>query len=116
MESHAFEKGSAVALVISPEVIAKIALTAAKAVDGVGAIEPIAQDAWRFLRPNDNRRFVKISNDSRGMTIQLCLRLCPTAKIARVAGEVQRRVKEAVQDMTGKVVSNVHIVIGGITL
>jgi len=96
-------------LVISEEVLAEIAVTAACDVPGVGAV--MRQRAER--RQESALHFVKITGEAE-LVVELWLRLKPGTKITAVAADVQRGVKEALHTMTGKIVSRVNLRIMGI--
>jgi uncharacterized alkaline shock family protein YloU len=101
-------------LVISPEVIAKIAITAAKDVEGVGALVPCKNDFRRYLRFRSALGYVKINGGDQDMRLVLALTLRPGAQIKKVGAQVQRQVKEAIQNMTGKTVTQVNVHIAGV--
>ena len=48
------------------------------------------------------------------MNISIYVNMLPGKKIRQVAEEVQRAVKESVQNMTGKLVSKVNVIIAGL--
>jgi len=98
--------------VISDEVIAAIAVTAAQDVEGVSAIMPRASELTRMLKKD--LRFVKITGSEAEVTVELLLRLRADARLITVAGRVQRAVKEALQSMTGRTVARVNLRIVGV--
>ncbi|MDR3314185.1 MAG: Asp23/Gls24 family envelope stress response protein [Oscillospiraceae bacterium] len=99
-------------LVISDEVLAAIAVTAAKDVDGVSALVPRA-DVTRLLRTGDSLRYVKIGGGEADILLHLAIRIRAGARISSVAGELQKEVKNAVQNMTGRAVAKVNVSIAG---
>ena len=99
-------------LVISDEVLASIAVTAARDIEGVSAIVPRAPDLSRLLKRD--LRFVKITGDEAEMTVELMLRLRAGARLITVSGKVQRAVKEALQNMTDRTVARVNLRIMGV--
>lgn len=102
-------------LVISEEVIAAIALNAAKDVDGVAGFATRAPDVHSILKTGDNPlKSVRVWSSENDIKLQVYLIIKDCRKIPSVAAEVQRNVKNAVQSMTGRVVSKVNISISGI--
>ncbi len=108
------EKGS---LKISEDVIAAIAATAAKDVKGVAglSLRPMPE-AEGFLHRKESRRAVHMETREGEAVLHLSVNLYLGARIPDVAAELQARVKDAVQTMTGLVVSKVHIHVAGVVL
>ncbi len=103
-------------LIISDEVIASIAINAAKDVSGVTGVEPHPRDLKSVVAiTEESQKYVRVWTGDNEIRLQLFLDIEPDAKIPVVAAEVQESVKNAVQSMTGKVVSKVNIVIAGST-
>jgi len=98
-------------LVISDEVLAEIAVTAARDVPGVSAL--VRQRAERLPRLDSALHFVKMTGEGE-LVVELWLRMKPGTKITAAAADVQRSVKEALHTMTGKTVSRVNLRIIGI--
>jgi uncharacterized alkaline shock family protein YloU len=101
-------------LVISEEVLAAIAVAATRDVDGVSALVPHTANVKQLLRQGSSQRFVKITGTETELVLELWLRIKANVKIADVATEVQRNVKEAMQTMTGKTVAKVNLRIAGV--
>ena len=102
-------------LVISNEVLAAIAVTAARDVGGVSAVVPRVPELARLRNLRwENQRYVKLSGEGGEVTVELWLRVRAGIKLTTVAGGVQRAVKDALQGMTGKIVTRVNIKILGI--
>ncbi|MBE6719880.1 MAG: Asp23/Gls24 family envelope stress response protein [Ruminococcaceae bacterium] len=107
------EKGS---VIISEEVLASIATNAAKDVDGVSSfsnrpvdvVNTIKNGSFKVMSP------VRVNQNGDDITISIYLNLEPNKKIRTVAQSVQKNVKEAVQNMTGRLVSKVNVVVAGI--
>lgn len=105
-------------LVISEEVISAIATNAAKDVDGVAGfcnrpvdvVTTIKKGSLKVMSP------VRVSAVGDDLNISIYVNMLPGKKIRKVAEEVQLAVKESVQNMTGKLVSKVNVVIAGIEL
>ena len=112
-DDHHDPKGDAGGLVISQDVLAAIAVTAARDVEGVSAIVPRAPEVPRFIK-GEHLRFVKLAGNGTELIIDLSLRLNAGAKLSAVAAGVQRAVKDALQGMTGKTVTRVNIRILGV--
>ncbi len=107
-------------LVISEEVIATIVTNATMDVKGVAAMAPKAAADIRglFHKKESASKSVAVQrNDSANTTvIDVYIKIESGAKITEVAGNIQQSVKEAVQNMTGCVVSRVNVHIADIDL
>jgi uncharacterized alkaline shock family protein YloU len=102
-------------LVISDEVIASIALNAAKDVDGVAGFASRPPDMHSILKTGESAfKSVKVWAGDNDIKLQLYIIIKDNKKIPTIAAEVQRNVKNAVQSMTGRVVTKVNISISGI--
>ncbi|MGN0523282.1 MAG: Asp23/Gls24 family envelope stress response protein [Eubacterium sp.] len=107
------EKGS---LTISEDVISAIATNAAKDVDGVSSfsnrpvdvVNTIKQGSLKVMSP------VRVLQDGEDIIVSIYVNLKPNKKINNVAENVQNSVKEAIQNMTGRLVTKVNVVIAGI--
>ena len=107
------EKGN---LVISEEVISSIAVNAAKDVEGVSSfsnrpvdvISTIKKGSFKVMSP------VRINQSGEDISVNIYLNIEPNKKIKTVAQNVQNNVKEAIQNMTGRLVSKVNVIIAGI--
>ena len=103
-------------LVISDEVIAKIASVAAKEVPGVVDVVAAPADIQGIIRKARSVPAVKVTHLGGTMALDISLRLSLGAKIQEVTPAVQTGVKEAVQNMTGRVVSKVNVTIQDLDL
>ena len=102
-------------LVISEEVIAAIALNAAKDVDGISGFAARPRDLQTLLHVGDDTlRSVRVWVNENEIKLHMYLMLKGGTKIPVVSAQVQRAVKNAVQNMTGRVVTRVNISIVGV--
>ena len=102
-------------LVISEDVIAAIALNAAKDVEGVSSFAARTPDVHSILRFGEDAIKSVLPSDN-GVKIYIHVNITPGTKIPKVASEIQKNVKNAVQSMTGKMVSKVNVSIAGIDI
>ena len=93
---------------ISEYVIRSIAQVTALEVEGV---ESLAEQKNLFIRPS-NPVTISVSGDMVEITLKLVLK--SGYRLPKVAEQVQMTVKENVQNMTGVVVSKVHVVAAGL--
>lgn len=102
-------------LVISEEVIASIALNAAKDVEGVAGFAARPPDVHSLLKMGESPlRSVRVWSGDNDIKLQIYIYIKENKKIPTLAAEVQRNVKNAVQNMTGRVVTKVNVSIAGI--
>ncbi len=93
---------------IAPDVILKIAETAAKEVGGIAAPEPSAKPGMFCRRP------VRAKLNGGSAAIDMDIVVLEGFNAVKVAEKVQRSVKAAVQGMTGLTVAKVDVNIAGI--
>ncbi len=107
------EKGS---VIISEEVLASIATNAAKDVDGVSSFSNRPVDVVSTIKSGSLKVMspVRVHQNGDDISISIYLNLEPNKKIRNVAQSVQSNVKEAVQNMTGRLVSKVNVIVAGI--
>ncbi len=98
-------------IVISPEVVEKIALTAATDVTGVAGVVSKPQDIKTILRSKSVVKPVICVSKDNQYIIDIYLKVNEGVKLSELATKVQKNIKEAVQNMTGTIVSkiNVHV-------
>ena len=100
---------------ISNDVIASIAINAAKDVDGVSGFASKTPGINSAPNPKDGAlksvRVVSLDNE---IKIQIYIRVKSGVNIQTVSMAIQRSIKNAVQGMTGKVVSKVNVSVQGI--
>ena len=101
--------------IISEDVIATIASTAALEVQGVASMAQRPTDI-RGLISSSAAKSVKVVNNENETIIDVYVNLRLGARIQDVAGDVQHGVKVAVQSMTGKPVTKVNVHVAGIIL
>ena len=109
-------KSSMGELIISDEVLSSIAVNAAKDVDGVSSfcnkpvdvVNTIKQGSLKVMSP------VRIKQENDSFTISIYINIAPGKKFQTVATQVQSAVKESVQNMTGKLVTKVNVIVAGI--
>lgn len=103
-------------LVISEEAVSAIVTNAAGDVDGVVSfsnrpvdiVSTIKKGSLKVMSP------VRITQDGDDLNISVCINIAIGKKIQPVAEEIQRVVKDAVQNMTGKLVSKVNVIIASV--
>ena len=102
-------------VVVFEEVIAAIALNAAKDVEGVSGFAARPRDLQALLHIGDDMlKSVRVWVNENEIKLHLYLLLKGGTKIPAVSAQVQRAVKNAVQNMTGRVVTKVNISIVGV--
>lgn len=108
------EKTTGGTLKVSEDVIATIARLATCEVDGVESLtKATASFKQLFLKPGKNGGIkIKLSGDVVEISISVIVK--SGARVVVVGEEIQTRVKENVQGMTGVTVSRVNVTISGI--
>lgn len=96
-------------LIISEEVIASIARNAALDIDGVAGLAAQPMRINSVFRKDEALKSIRVSSTESDMSLDVYLVLKAGVKIPTVSEEVQKSVKEAVQNMTGRVVNKVNI-------
>lgn len=100
--------------VISEDVIATIAINAATDVSGVAGLGNRPADFLLNMLESEALRHCKVTVSDYDIKVHLYLAFTSTAKIQDVAMEVQKKVKEAIQNTTNRLVTKVDITITGI--
>ncbi|NMP37018.1 MAG: Asp23/Gls24 family envelope stress response protein [Clostridiales bacterium] len=100
-------------LIISEDVIASIAANAARDVEGVSSLASRPNDLSILFKGDKPGKSVRVWNGDNDVKIQMYINIKSSANIPTVASAVQRSVKNAVQGMTGKVVTRVNVNIAG---
>ncbi|MBP3436067.1 MAG: Asp23/Gls24 family envelope stress response protein [Clostridia bacterium] len=101
--------------IISEEVIATIAATAAVEVPGVASMANRTMDIRGLVSSSGTKTVAVVNNESETI-VDVYVNLKAGFRIPEVAGQVQRQVKSAVQSMTGKPVTKVNVHIAGMEL
>lgn len=101
--------------IISEEVIATIASTAAMEVPGVAGLASRLPDIRNLVTANGSKAVGVINNENETV-VDVYINLKAGVRIPDVAGEVQRKVKSEVQSMTGKPVTKINVHVAGIVL
>lgn len=102
--------------IISEDVIASIACTAASEVAGVAGMASRPADIRGFISANAAARSVHVVNTDTETALDVYILLKQGTRIQEVATQVQQNVKVAVQSMTGKPVTRVNVHIEGMTV
>lgn len=104
-------------LIISEEVIATIAANAVKDVDGVAGLGTKPVDVVSMFKPStDGLKYVDVTVTSYDIRIHVYVILYSDHKISEVSSEIQRSVKQSIQNMTGRVVTRVDVTVTGCTV
>ncbi len=106
MEKRNQNSGS---LNVSENVIASVANLAASETHGVFEMSQAPVDIKSVLNHKDMPKSVRINVVNEAAYIDLYVKLEYDAKIPEVCSEIQRRVKESVQSMTGMIVARVNV-------
>lgn len=101
------------ACIVSEEVIAQIACTAATEVPGVAGMASRLNDIRGLVTTPGNKSVGVVSNES-VTVVDVYVNLEAGVRIPEVASRLQRQVKNAIQSMTGNPVTKVNIHIEGI--
>ena len=101
--------------IISEEVIATIAGTAALEVPGVAGLASRMPDLRNLINTVPFKAIGVVNNENETV-VDVHINLQVGVRIPDVAGAVQRKVKAEVQSMTGKPVTKVNVRVVGIVL
>ncbi len=96
-------------VVISDDVVAKIASVAATDIEGVADVVSKAMNIKKFFNSSSAAKAVHVSTSGSGTVIDIYVRLKEGYKISALAERIQKNVKEQVQNMTGTVVTRVNV-------
>lgn len=103
-------------VIISEEAVSSIVTNAAKDVNGVTGFSNKPDDVASTIKKGSLKVMspVRVFQDGDDLDISVYINIASGIKIQPVAEEVQRVVKEAVQNMTGKLVSKVNVIIASV--
>lgn len=102
-------------LIISDDVIASIAMSAIKDVAGVGRLVQRPTNLKSMVGMYEGaQKFIEVYRSDNVYSLKLHITVNEDCRIPVVAADVQKAVKNAVQEMTSKVVSKVNVVIAGV--
>ncbi len=98
-------------LEINADVIEKMVTFAALEVEGVASMSKKAVDLMGIVNTGSALKPVKVAVKNGAVDIDLYISVKDTANVKEVAENVQKNVKDKVQDMTGNAITqvNVHI-------
>lgn len=114
MQDQKTTPSSAGSLKISQEVIASIAEYSISEIDGVAGLAPITPSLTGWLLEKQTVKPVSIEIVDGVAVIDLRICVKNSVRIPELAQKVQSAIKEAVQNMTGVVVSRVNLFIAGV--
>lgn len=103
-------------VIISEEAVSSIVTNAAKDVNGVTGFSNKPDDVVSTIKKGSLKVMspVRVFQDGDDLDISVYINIASGIKIQPVAEKVQRVVKEAVQNMTGKLVSKVNVIIASV--
>ena len=103
-------------LKISEDVVASIATIAAKEVEGVAELSSAPTNLKGLFKSKPVKTAVEVDLNDDVAIIDIYLKIKYGAKVQPVSSEIQKKVKDSVQNMTGIAVSKVNIHISGISI
>lgn len=103
-------------LKISEDVVASIATIAAKEVEGVSELSVAPTNLKGLFKSKPIKTSVEVDLNDGVAIIDIYLKIKYGAKVQPVSSEIQKKVKDSVQNMTGVAVSKVNIHISGISI
>ena len=112
MDANEFKTVSG-SCIISEEVIASIAGTAALETEGVAALANRSADLRGIIGQNPATRSVRVLNTEDDTVLDVYVTLKQGARIQDTALALQQNVKLAVQSMTGKPVTRINVHVEG---
>ena len=101
-------------LVVSEEVIAKIAGVAAKDVAGVADLAPIPADIQSVIFRDRTAKAVRVSSADSAMTVDVAITVEPGSSLNVICEQVQKAVKGEIQNMLGRPVAKVNVIVADI--
>ena len=103
-------------LKISEDVVASIATIAAKEVEGVAELSTAPANLKGIFKSKPVKTSVEVDLNDGVAIIDIYLKIKYGAKVQPVSADIQKKVKDSVQNMTGIAVSKVNIHISGISI
>lgn len=103
-------------LKISEDVIASVAKVAASEVHGVASMAEAPVNIRSVISPKGAAKSIRINMKKDVAEIGVYVNVEQSARIPDVCEEIQKRVKQAVQSMTGMVVSKVNVYVADVTV
>lgn len=103
-------------LTISEEVIEAIAMNATKDIEGFSSFSNRPNDVVTTIKQKSIKVMspVRVHQDGDNLSVSIYISVQPGIKIQDIATNIQKSVKDAIQNMTGKLVSKVNVVVAGI--
>ena len=99
---------------ISEEVVETVVKTVLKEIDGVHSLAVRSAGASDLLLRTPLLKPISITLNADIAAIDVAVNLCFEYRVKTVSEQIQQRVKDAVQDMTGVTVSRVDVYVAGI--
>lgn len=102
---------------IHNDVIAVIAFEAASKVNGVAELSgSVADGIAGMIGKRSSEKGIRVEVEGDSVKIELSVVLAHGVKIPRVAWDLQQSVKSAVEEMTGKTVAAVNVIVQSIKI
>ncbi len=101
-------------LVVSEDVIAKIAGVAALEVRGVADLSVISSDLKSLIKRGREAKAVRVRALDSAMIIDVAIAVAAGAKLNDVCADVQKAVKTSVQNMIGRPVAKVNVMVNDV--
>ena len=103
-------------VIISDDVLSSIAMHAARDVEGVSSFSNKPNDVVSTIKHGSLKvaKSVRVLQNGDDISINMYINLAPEHAVQPVAQQVQKNVKEAIQNMTGRLVSKVNVIVTGI--
>jgi len=101
-------------LSINKEVLAKMAGLAALDTEGVAALAKIPSDVKTIFHTGEFTRSVKVNTDNDCVELDIYIKVNSAAEATKVAENVQEKIKEDIQSMTGSAVTKVNVIVADV--
>ena len=117
MEKQPKDNSVATQVVISDDVIASIAMNAVKDINGVGRLVQRPADMRSVVNIFEGAlKYIEVYSNDKTYTLKLHITIKEGEKIPAVVADVQSAVKNAVQGMSGCVVSKVNVSVADVEI